>query len=147
MHAGACTIVIGNNVLGVLWPCWFPCASTTVCRLGSPLHGTPWPVIQYGHGNFSPLPSYLGVTAVSFQEHLSFQAAIVYYMVVSRTFHLPSGILFTFRSRYVIRYRSWVVFRLASWYLAFSGAQTGASYSGTSLSWLFCLRLRGYHPL
>lgn len=89
-----------RNVLLALWPCWFPYAYTATCGLGSPLHGTPWPVIQYGHGNLSPVPSYLRVTPRSFEDHLSFQATIVYYMMVSCTFHYPSGLLFNFRSRY-----------------------------------------------
>ena len=73
---------------------------TRLNRLGSPLDKTPWPVIQDGFGNFSLLHSYLGITACSFAQHRSFQAADVYYHVVSCTFHFPSGILFTFRSCY-----------------------------------------------
>jgi hypothetical protein len=73
---------------------------TRMNRLGSPLDKTPWPVIQDGFGNFSPLRSYYSIAACSFAQHLSFQAADVYYYVVSCTFHLPFGILFTFRSCY-----------------------------------------------
>ena len=89
-----------RNVLLVLWPCWFPYAYDATCVLGSPLHATPWPVIQYGHGDHSPVGSYWRVTPFSFTDHRSFLAAIVYYKMVSCTFHYPSGLLFTFRSRY-----------------------------------------------
>lgn len=69
-------------------------------RLGSPLDGTPWPVIQDGFGNASPPRSYCTLARGSFAWHRSFSAANDYYHVVSCTFHVPSGMLFTVRSCY-----------------------------------------------
>ncbi len=40
------------------------------------------------------------VAMVSFGRDLSFRAAYVYYRLVSGSFHLPSGMLFSFRSPY-----------------------------------------------
>ena len=49
---------------------------------------------------------------------------------VSGSFHPPSGVLFSFPSRYLVRYRSWDVFSLGGWCPPASHGKTKPWYSG-----------------
>jgi hypothetical protein len=76
----------------------------------------------------------------------SFQAAHVCNRMVSGSFHTPFGALCNFPSRYVVCYRSWVVFSLGGCFPPCSLATAKARYSA------FCTTsvptcLRGYHTL
>gem|GEM_PF-1215252 len=55
--------------------------------------------------------------------------------------------LFSFPSRYCVRYRSRDVFRVGSWCLPASDANPEAPYSGSLPSYPAQLPLRGFHPL
>ena len=66
--------------------------------------------------------------------------------MVSGSFHTPFGALCNFPSRYVVCYRSWVVFSLGGCFPPTSLATAKARYSAlctTSVT----TRLRGYHTL
>ena|GEM_PF-3513267 len=66
---------------------------------------------------------------------------------VSGSFNPPSGVLFSFPSRYLVRYRSRDVFSLGSRCLPASHGKTKPWYSGTPAIPLPGFRLRGCHPL
>ena len=68
--------------------------------LGSPLRHTPWPVFQNVRRNPGPCPSYYRLAAGSFEATHSFRATPLRRHLVSGSFHLPSGVLFSFRSPY-----------------------------------------------
>ena len=69
--------------------CWFP-SGYAVTRLTSPLIRTPWPVILNGRYNVAPQSTLL----------LCLHAISAYSCLVSGSFNLPSGVLFSFHSRY-----------------------------------------------
>ena len=94
-----------------------------------------------------PLLSYSRVAPVSFEEVLPFWATPVCNRPVSGSFHPPSGVLFSFPSRYVVRYRSRDVFRLGGRCPPASRGISDPRYSGIFAHSPPGLRLRGYHPL
>jgi len=103
-------------------------------RLGSPLHGTPWPVIQYGHGDLSPVwlllggcPLFIRRPSILSSHHLLLHDGFMH-------FSLPFRVTFQRSLTLLMRYRSWGVFRLRGWYPRHSDAQTRAPYSGYPLS-------------
>jgi len=115
--------------------------------LGSPLGRTPRPVFLDGRCDPGPLLSYSRVAPVSFEEVLPFRATPVCNRPVSGSFHPPSGVLFSFPSRYVVRYRSRDVFRLGGRCPPASRGISDPRYSGIFAHSPPGLRLRGYHPL
>ena len=56
-----------------------------------------------------------GLATLPFGEEHPFQAVSTYRHPVSGSFHPPSGVLFSFPSRYCVRYRSRDVFRVGGW--------------------------------
>lgn len=66
--------------------------------------------------------------------------------LVSGSFHPPSGVLFSFPSRYLVRYRSWDVFSFGGWCPRLPTANPSRGTLATYLGppWF---SLRGYHPL
>ena len=65
---------------------------------------------------------------------------------VSGSFHPPSGVLFSFPSRYLVRYRSRDVFSLGGWCPPTSHGKTKPWYSAPRHG-PPRFRLRDYHPL
>lgn len=57
------------------------------------------------------------------------------------------GVLFSFPSRYIVRYRSWDVFRIGSRCLPASRPISNGRYSGDVTSTLLGAHLRGFNPL
>ena len=80
--------------------------------------------------NPSPLPSYKWITPCSFGEYPTFRTIAIYAHLVSGSFHSSSEVLFNVSSRYIVRYRSWVVFRVGSWWLPNSREISNSRYSG-----------------
>jgi hypothetical protein len=76
----------------------------------------------------------------------SFQAAHVCNRMVSGSFHTPFGALCNFPSRYIVCYRSWVVFSLGGCFPPSSLAIDEAKYSALSTT-AVPTRLREYHTL
>lgn len=115
-------------------------------RLGSPLHETPWPVIQYGHGDLSPVwlllagrPVFIRRPSILSGHHRLLQGGFMH-------FSLPFRVTFQLSLTLLMRYRSWGVFRLRGWYPRYSDAQTRAPYSGTLLSWRPAVTPTGVSP-
>ena len=98
--------------------------------LTSPRQRTPWLVFLNERHDSGPLPSYYHVAMGSFRETQPFRAVPNYRHLVSGSFHPPSGVLFSFPSRYCVRYRSRDVFRVGSWCLPASRTISKARYSG-----------------
>ena len=82
--------------------------------LTSPRQGTPWPVFPDGRHHSDPLPSYHHFTMASFGEDQLFRAMPYYRRLVLGSFNPHSWVLFGFPSRYCVRYRFRVVFRVGS---------------------------------
>ncbi len=62
---------------------------------------TPWPMFQ--NGQYDPSPPTIHTTASPlplYNQHQSLQAAFGYHYLVSKSFHPPTGVLFSIPSRY-----------------------------------------------
>ena len=125
----------------------FRSGSGDLTSLASPRRETPWPVIPDGRHDPDHSPSYYRLATGSFGRAHFFRAVPCNPRLVSGSFHPPSGVLFSFPSRYCVRYRTRDVFRVGSWCLPASDAISKAPYSGFSPSYPAQLRLRGFHPL
>ena len=85
------------------------------------------------------------VTRFHFAQHRSFLSASFTHCLVSSTFHSLSRVLFIFRSRYYIRYRSSLIFRFAGRNPASSHGTTKSCYSGYSIK-AFRITITGLSP-